>query len=159
MSNEVNIGNDDVALTRLKGKVTCYDSTNIYTEVGAFKDSNYLTIRAWNDANNKTELLSPTNLNVIVNDGDFKVLTGSAKKTAISADVNQHITIPERLYLPNPVDSGSTPANMFINSEGLVCKSTAISYSTEEVDKKLAIKDKLIEKLSARLDALEKKVK
>ena len=29
----------------------------------------------------------------------------------------------------------------------------------EEVDKMLAIKDKLIEKLSARLDALEKRVK
>ena len=32
-------------------------------------------------------------------------------------------------------------------------------YSAEEVDKKLAIKDKLIEKLSARLDELEKRVK
>ena len=32
-------------------------------------------------------------------------------------------------------------------------------YSTEEVDKKLAIKDKLIEKLSARLDELELKFK
>ena len=38
-------------------------------------------------------------------------------------------------------------------------KSITTSYSVEEVDKKLAIKDKLIEKLSERLDKLEKKLK
>ena len=48
--------------------------------------------------------------------------------------------------------------NMHI-AEGRVFKSTTTTYSAEEVDKKLAIKDKLIEKLSARLDKLEKRIK
>ena len=48
---------------------------------------------------------------------------------------------------------------MLIKSDGQLMKSTVTYYSAEEVDKKLAIKDKLIEKLSARLDALEKRVK
>jgi hypothetical protein len=56
------------------------------------------------------------------------------------------------------VTSTGTP-NMYIDSNGKIFKSTASTYSTEEVDKKLAIKDKLIEKLSERLDKLEKKLK
>jgi hypothetical protein len=46
-----------------------------------------------------------------------------------------------------------------MNSGGNVYRDTTANYSAEEVDKKLAIKDKLIEKLSARLDKLEKKLK
>jgi len=49
--------------------------------------------------------------------------------------------------------------NMYVHSSGEVMKSSATFYSAEEVDGKLAIKDTLIEKLSARLDELEKKVK
>jgi uncharacterized small protein (DUF1192 family) len=50
--------------------------------------------------------------------------------------------------------------NCYISSGGQLVKHTSPSlYSIEEIDKKLAIKDKLIEKLSARLDELEKKVK
>ena len=57
------------------------------------------------------------------------------------------------------IDTTTDPANLNVRSDGLLRRSTATMYSTEEVDKKLAIKDKLIEKLSARLDALEKRVK
>ncbi len=51
--------------------------------------------------------------------------------------------------------------NMYIDDDGSIFKSGFVTnYITEEeVDKKLAIKDKLIEKLSARLDELEKRVK
>lgn len=53
-----------------------------------------------------------------------------------------------------------SPANIYINPDnGQIERSTSSLYTAEEVDKKLAIKDKLIEKLSARLDELEKKVK
>ena len=102
------------------------------------------------------------NFDIEVADGDFRVITGGVGSTtapAITADKYQHVTIPGRLYLPNPVDGVSNPANMYINADGLICKTNATTYTTEEVDKKLAIKDKLIEKLSARLDELEKKVK
>ena len=53
--------------------------------------------------------------------------------------------------------------NMYMSASGKLFRSTATAYTAEEVetaiDKKLAIKDKLIEKLSARLDELEKRVK
>ena len=65
-----------------------------------------------------------------------------------------------RVWFPKVKDTiTENPPNLFINSAGELIKSTATTYSTEEVDKKLAIKDKLIEKLSARLDELEKRVK
>ena len=51
------------------------------------------------------------------------------------------------------------PPNLYVNSIGMLKKTSASLYSAEEVDKKLAVKDKLIEKLSARLDELEKRVK
>jgi hypothetical protein len=53
----------------------------------------------------------------------------------------------------------SNGPNIYMSSDGKLHRSTSAFYSTEEVDKKLAIKDKLIEKLSARLDKLEKRVK
>ena len=46
-----------------------------------------------------------------------------------------------------------------MGSDGNIQRSTTLTYSTQEVDKMLAIKDKLIEKMSERLDSLEKKVK
>jgi hypothetical protein len=54
-------------------------------------------------------------------------------------------------------------ANLTMDSTGGLFLSSATTYSAEEtetaIDKKLAIKDKLIEKLSERLDKLEKKLK
>jgi len=49
---------------------------------------------------------------------------------------------------------------MHVNSStGRFFRSTAVMYSAEEVDKKLAIKDKIIEQLEARLTKLEKRIK
>jgi len=62
------------------------------------------------------------------------------------------------MYGVNDNEGAATP-NVVIGPDGQMFKSTTATYSAEEVDKKLAIKDKLIEKLSARLDELEKKVK
>ena len=53
----------------------------------------------------------------------------------------------------------SNSANIYMSSDGKLHRSTTATYSTQEVDEKLAIKDKLIEKLSARLDSLELKFK
>jgi hypothetical protein len=54
----------------------------------------------------------------------------------------------------------ASSGNLYVDpTSGMVSRSTATLYSTEEVDKKLAIKDKLIEKMSARLDKLEKRMK
>jgi len=62
------------------------------------------------------------------------------------------------LNISNPASSTGI-ANAVIGTDGTVYRTTNVAYSTQDVDKMLAIKDKLIEKMSARLDELEKKVK
>ena len=47
----------------------------------------------------------------------------------------------------------------YIPSTGAIERTNTSFYSTEEVDKRLAVKDKLIDKMSARLDELELKFK
>ena len=65
-----------------------------------------------------------------------------------------------QILLPTVFDNtNNVSANLHIASNGVIYRATATTYTAEEVDQKLAIKDKLIEKLSARLDALEKRVK
>jgi len=69
------------------------------------------------------------------------------------------VTYGERVAHLN-LPTTTTPSNIYLEpTNGRLYRSTTTSYSAEEVDNKLAIKDKLIEKLSARLDELEKKVK
>ena len=62
------------------------------------------------------------------------------------------------MYGVNDSSAPSTP-NVVIGSDGQMFKSTTAMYSAEEVDKRLAIKDKIIEALEARLTKLEKRIK
>ena len=68
-----------------------------------------------------------------------------------------------KVYMPSEAawsTSASASPNIFVNPDtGELIKTTTTYYSTQEVDKMLAIKDKLIEKMSARLDELEKRLK
>jgi len=104
----------------------------------------------------------------ITSDGGVEVNNVTVGKIKSPGDISFHsndeniMTIASgRLILPTTPGLYNTPMkpNMFIDDTGVVIKSVAIMYSAEEVDKKLTIKDKLIEKLSARLDELEKKLK
>ena len=91
--------------------------------------------------------MSNSNLGLLV-DGD--PTTGKVK-----------ILSPSGLQIQNPqtTDAPSNVPNCYIGSAGDIVKQTNPTvYSIEQVDKMLAIKDKLIEKLSARLDKLENKV-
>ena len=81
-------------------------------------------------------------------DGDVAMEVTNSKKSKFYGEV-QIPTLP----------TNGNPSNIYVNESGVLYKSTATTYTSEEVDKKLAIKDKLIEKLSERLDALEKKLK
>jgi hypothetical protein len=90
---------------------------------------------------------------------------GSVTKTRLNGQVtiSDNVTINTgELIVPDMTttsESYNIP-NCYISSGGQLVKHTSPSlYSIEEIDKKLAIKDKLIEKLSARLDELEKRVK
>jgi hypothetical protein len=73
--------------------------------------------------------------------------------------MNDNLTINSGELFVTGMSTTGLSANVVINSSGQLQKSTETYYSADDVDKKLAIKDKLIEKLSARLDELEKKVK
>ena len=55
--------------------------------------------------------------------------------------------------------SAGTGTNVIVNSAGTLLRSSVTYMSKEEVTEQLAIKDTLIEKLSARLDKLEKRMK
>ena len=160
VSNEVTIGNDDVTKTRLKGNVVCKDSTKDYSDMQVIKDSNYFVARAWNDTVDKTELLTSKSLDFTVNEGDLRFLTGGSYSMTIGGD--GQVSTTGKLTVGEMTSVGSSypdQTNVVCNTEGVLLRSTVTYYSTEEVDKKLAIKDKLIEKLSARLDELELKFK
>ena len=88
-------------------------------------------------------------LNILVNLSESKTnypmrITATGKKAVPTSYVKADSTGVEKFKVDN---TGAVTSNS---------KSLAL---TEDVDKKLAIKDKLIEKLSARLDKLEKKLK
>jgi len=63
------------------------------------------------------------------------------------------------MFMPNIPDTSGVAGNLRITGSGEIKRTLDSTYTAKEVDNKLAIKDKLIEKLSARLDALEKRVK
>jgi hypothetical protein len=91
-----------------------------------------------------------------------KNLIASSNAINFEANGNQGMRISSDglVYVPKSYDTTANASpNVVFNAEGKLMRSTVTSYSAEEVDKKLAIKDKLIEKLSARLDKLEKKLK
>ena len=74
-----------------------------------------------------------------------------------TATFRSNLDVEGALKMPNIQSAGGVAPNVYVDTDGRLY-STATTYVTEEeVDKKLAIKDKLIEKLSARLDELEKR--
>ena len=77
---------------------------------------------------------------------------------------NGNVVLASKLKVPNAyTDTNARVPNLTMGVDGNIQRSTTLTYSAEEteaaIDKKLAIKDKLIEKLSARLDELEKRIK
>ena len=134
-------------------------------------DGKKLTIDA-----NVAELGAKARITTDTNSLEFNVGSGSVPEMTIASDgavvTTGKVTVGESLSVAGngvfqasmtakdlpTVGPASTP-NLHINANGAFYKTSWAGYSVEEVDKKLAIKDKLIEKLSARLDKLEKKVK
>jgi len=90
---------------------------------------------------------------------DLQINTDGNEAMKIAS--NGSSTFNGSVYLKDTPNGGSQFGNIVVNdSDGRLYKVTPPStYTAEEVDKKLAIKDKLIEKLSARLDELEKRIK
>jgi len=145
VSNEVTIGNDDVTNTRLKGSVAIGNaawSGGATDGLGIQATSNSSSPFAFYIKNSDNTLLTSVRCN---GDTNFH---GNVGMLGLIGSVGTY----------NNISSGGVP-NLYIDSNGTIYRSTATFYSAEDVDKKLAIKDKLIEKLSARLDSLELKFK
>ena len=107
----------------------------------------------------------PNSVNLVGYNGttfnDIWLRGGNTPNTGVGVMADGSVKIPNAVNSTGTysnVSTGGVP-NMYIAPDGTFYRSTASFYSTEEVDKMLTIKDKLIEKLSARLDSLEKKVK
>jgi hypothetical protein len=99
--------------------------------------------------------------NVYTSKGVFGSKSGDGALNLLSKGVTVlNVNDASQILLPQVYNNtNNVTANLHIASNGVIYRATATSYTTEEVDKKLAVKDKLIEKLSDRLDKLEKKLK
>ena len=166
VSNEVTIGNDGITKTRLQGTVTTKgglgvgnrvpEDYSLYNSVFAVGNGQGVGIVKENLSDNAylyfgsgtSELDQQTAS--ISSKGSNLVLQVGAQE-ALSIDGVGKVTIPI-------MEDNASGTPVVVNSLGTLMKGTS-TYSAEEVDKKLAIKDKLIEKLSERLDKLEKKLK
>ena len=103
------------------------------------------------------------NLNPDMSNGGTKAIIDSTLpmhfevngNEAMNIDTNGRVNAKNGLNITNLPEAG-TPANLYISPAGTVHKSTATTYTAEEVDKKLAIKDKLIEKLISKIRCTRK---
>jgi len=139
VSNEVTIGNDSVTKTRLRGDTVLEDG--------------FVKVKRNDKEININPDYADTNTSVIESQHPLRLISNS--KIGLTANTDGSVD------MPNVYDGFNTSnsANIYMSSDGKLHRSTTATYSAEEVDKMLAIKDKLIEKMSARLDALEKRVK
>jgi hypothetical protein len=102
-----------------------------------------------------------SNGNVYTSKGVFGSKSGDGALNLLSKGVNVFsVNNASQILLPKVYETTSDVSpNLYIGANGVLYRATRTSYSAEEVDTKLAAKDKLIEKLSERLDKLEKKLK
>ena len=110
---------------------------------------------------NAGSLLTTGSNNTCIGNNAQPSSDGVSNEVTIGNDDVETTRLKGRVEFSSYPDKGKSAEapNMYISATGLVYESTTAFYSTEEVDKMLAIKDKLIEKLSARLDSLELKFK
>ena len=145
VSNEVTIGNDDVTKTRLRGVVDIGKETNDTARVDI--KSSYEGHIMFGDSASSTEGRITYNHN----ENSINLFAGNTKALVCSGDA---VSILPTFFVKLTSDISRVP-NMVVTETGQVRKSTAVMYSAEEVDKKLAIKDKMIESLSEKLEKLE----
>jgi hypothetical protein len=176
VNGEVTIGDDNVTKFKVNGvgvnfqnkgtytqhQVYSPDRTNLYRSELSVFDSGSVQLQA---VNSRLDLTGDTNIRMMRNgleqfnmNIEETTFRSAGDKLAIRIAPNGHVRFPETLQFPT-----TGPANVYIDSNGRIHKAATSAFSAEEIDtaidKKLAVKDKLIEKLSARLDKLEKRMK
>ena len=125
--------------------------------------------------NNAGGTLTTGSNNIVIGYGAQTTSAGSSNQVVIgndsvantylkgNADVQRTLTVNSVATFQDQVVCKGIPsggaANVHIAASGALYRATTFYMTEEEVDKKLAIKDKLIEKLSERLDKLEARMK
>ena len=144
VSNEVTIGNDSVGKTRLRGQVYATHSGDMDFRAIA-PSGKYCSFQLDNADQMYSMQIRPDQSNAFV----IRNETSGQNAMKIGSDGS--------VDMPNVYDGFNTSnsANIYMSADGKLHRSTTATYSAEEVDKKLAIKDKIIEKLEARLTKLE----
>ena len=154
VSNEVTIGNGSVTSTRLRGNVVVQEGSvrvesSGNTDIKAVAPSGqYATLQVDNATVKYSMQVRPDEGN------SFVIRNETTGQNSMSIATDGKVT-----FTGIPMGVASAGPNMYMGSDGVLFRLETTYYSTEEVDKKLSIKDKLIEKLSARLDELEKRIK
>jgi hypothetical protein len=146
MASGKNDGNKIVALNLNNDSVD--DNTETILRFG--------NTTAWNTTSGGGEISYKRNVGNQGSTASFKVQKEDGNLTEAMRINSSGFINAQGIY--SNVSTGGVP-NIHIGADGTLYKSTATMYSAEEVDTKLAVKDKLIEKLSDRLDKLEKKLK
>jgi len=82
----------------------------------------------------------------------------SGSTVGLKVSEQGNVIIGGGLNIANPGTSTGI-ANCVLGGDGTVYRTTNVSYSTQDVDKMLATKDKIIEALEARLTKLEARIK
>ena len=143
VSNEVTIGDDAIISTRLKGNVYAPKKFVLGSEVTNTRNAD-LYVKGYGNSVVIDEgyggdgIYSALSIRRVKSTGDFIDFWGEGGVTG----------------------DGQKVGSISYNSAGLYFDGLTTTISqVEGLDKKLAIKDKLIEKLSARLDKLEKRMK
>ena len=158
---EVTLGADSVTSTMLKGKVGFNDIPNDGFSSTAIGEANGHLVKL-NDGGyicvgSRSDLSSMSGLKYVSGWGDIALHTNGGDRLIIDNDGS--VKMPS-VY--NGFNTGNSP-NIYMSSDGMLHRSTSAFYSAEEVelaiDKKVAVKDKIIEKLEARLTKLEARIK
>ena len=162
VSNEVTIGNDDVVTMRSHGGRYSWINDDAYTMAQqTSKDGNsFLRTKVFDDgavnfeANGTFNIETPSVISLKSNSNETLRL-----RSDNTATFRSNLDVEGALKMPNIQSAGGVAPNVYVDPYGRLYSTVTAYMTEEEVDKKLAIKDKLIEKLSARLDELEKRVK
>ena len=148
VSNEITLGNGDSTVVRMGNG----DILNVWKKSGndVYFTNNNNGLYVNTSQSNSVNLIGYNGVNF----DDLWLRGTNIPNTGVGALTDGRIMMPD---VAN-TSTGEAP-NLFIGSDGQLITSTVVAYSKQEVEGLVNAKDVIIDKLTARLDALEKRVK
>ena len=144
----------DSATSGFNNTAVGYNALRLLTEGQGNTTLGYLAGNSITTGNNNTVIGNSAQPSSATVSNEITIGNESVATTRLRGNV----LIGGGLNINNPGTSTGI-ANAVIGTDGTVYRTTNVSYSTQDVDKMLATKDKIIEALTERLDTLELKFK